>query len=318
LMVLLVSVGGVYLVCCSATCLASNLLSMNIGADSNIGRVSPSSSGGSHSVSSIAGKRSGNMSSVGNRRGNNVVISGGHGSNMAVSGHGSNMSNMVVGGGEGRGNSVGGSKRSSMGVDQSGVSFGLTLDNMLDWTILGNIFWAIDTIGHSSVVVGVVVAGDSVAGNSGDNVGGNSVDIWGGNSSDKGGSNISDKGGSNISDKGGGNSFDKGGGNMAVRVGSSSISGSVRVSIAVDKSRVSLSLALAIMGVDIRGVCSTIDTIGPGVWEGTILICGGVRVSSTIALSTIALSISSGFRLSHSSGGKSENYKHLHGASGCW
>merc|ERR1719312_2175904 len=112
-MVLLVSVGGVYLLCCSATCLASNLLSMNIGADSNIGRVSPSSSCGSNSVSSIAGKRSGNMS-IGNRRGNNVVISGGHGSNM------------VVGGGEGRGNSVGGSKRSSMGVDQSGVSFGLT------------------------------------------------------------------------------------------------------------------------------------------------------------------------------------------------
>merc|ERR1712013_616155 len=102
-MVFFVSVGGVYLVCCSATCLTSNLLSMNIGADSNIGRVSPSSSGGSHSVSSIAGKRSGNMSSVGNRRGNNVVISGGHGSNMAVSGHGSNMSNMVVGGGGGRG-----------------------------------------------------------------------------------------------------------------------------------------------------------------------------------------------------------------------
>merc|ERR1712115_508423 len=254
-------------------------------------------------MSSIAGKRSGNIS-IGNGRGNNVVISGGHGSNMAVSGHGSNMSNMVVGGGEGRGNSVGGSKRSSMGVDQSGVSFGLTLDNMLDWAILGNIFWAKDTIGHSGVVVGVVVACDSVAGNSGDNVGDNISDIWG--------SNSSDKGGSNISDKGGGNSFDKGGGNMAVRVGSSSISGSVRVSIAVDQSRVSLSLALAIMGVDIRGVCTTIDTIGPGVWEDTILICGGVRVS-TIALSTIALSISSGFRLSHSSGGKSENYKHLHG-----
>jgi len=312
-------VDGGYSVCPFVTYLASNLLSMNIGADSNIGRVSPSSSGGSHSVSSIAGKRSGNMSSVGDRRGNNVVISGGHGSNMAVSGHGSNMSNMVVGGGEGRGNSVGGSKRSSMGVDQSGVSFGLTLDNMLDWTILGNIFWANDTIGHSGVVVGVVVAGDSVAGNSGDNVGGNSVDKGGGNSSDKGGGNSSDKGGSNISDKGGGNISDKGGGNMAVRVGSSSISGSVRVSIAVDKSRVSLSLALAIMGVgesthEGGGVYPTIDTIGPGVWEGTI--CSGVRVVSTI--SRDVLSISSGFRLSHSSGGKSENYEHLHGASGCW
>merc|ERR1719317_730830 len=127
-MVLLVSVGGVYLVCCSATCLTFNLLSMNIGADSNIGRVSPSGSSGSNSVSSIAGKRSGNMSSVGNGRGNNVVISGGHRSNMVVSGH------------EGRGNSVGGSKRSSMGVDQSGLSFGLTLDNMLDWTILASTY----------------------------------------------------------------------------------------------------------------------------------------------------------------------------------
>merc|ERR1712115_277789 len=234
-------------------------------------------------MSSIAGKRSGNIS-IGNGRGNNVVISGGHGSNMAVSGHGSNMSNMVVGGGEGRGNSVGGSKRSSMGVDQSGVSFGLTLDNMLDWAILGNIFWAKDTIGHSGVVVGVVIACDSVAGNSGDNVGDNIVDIWGSNSSDKGGSNISDKGGSNISDKGGDNSFDKGGSNMAVRVGSSSISGSVRVSsIAVDKSRVSLSLTLANMTVgesadEGGGVCTTIDTIGPGVWEGRGTI--SVRVST--------------------------------------
>merc|ERR1719317_580258 len=245
---------------------------------------------------------------------------------MVVSGHGSNMSNMVVGGGEGRGNSVGGSKRSSMGVDQSGVSFGLTLDNMLDWTILGNIFWAIDTIGHSSVVVGVVVAGDSVASNSGDNVGGNSVDIWGGNSVDKWGGNsvdiwggnISDKGGSNISDKGGSNISDKGGSNMAVRVGSSSISGRVRVSsIAVDQSRVSLSLALANMTVgesahEGGGVC-TIDTIGPGVW-GTI----SVRVSTISTISRDELSISSGFRLSHNSGGKSENYKHLHGAGGCW
>ena len=89
----------------------------------------------------------------------------------------------------------------------------------------------------------------------------------------------------------GGNISDKGGESVAV-------SGSVR--IAVDRSRVSLSLTLAI-----GGVCTTIDTIGPGVWEGTI--CGGVRVSSTI--SRDELSISSGFRLSHSGGGKSENYK---------
>merc|ERR1711894_823792 len=101
-----------------------------------------------------------------------------------VVGCGQGGGNMVVGGGQRRSNGIGGSKRSNIGVDQSGVSLSLTLDNMLNWTVLGNIFWAIDTIGHSSIVVGVVVAGDSVAGNSGDNVGGNSVDNMGGNSVD--------------------------------------------------------------------------------------------------------------------------------------
>merc|ERR1719225_806797 len=213
---------------------------MNIGADSNIGRVGPSSSGGSNSVSSIAGKRGSNMSSIGDGRGNNVVIGGGQGGgNMVVSGQGSNMSSI----GDGRGNSIGGSK---IGVDQSRVSLSLTLDNMLNWTILGNIFWAIDTIGHSSVVVGVVVAGDSVAGNSGDNVGGNSVDIWGSNSVD-------------IWD-----SSDKWCGNMAVRVGSSSVRGE---SIAVDQGRFSLSLTLGNevsvveRADDGGGVNTTIDTI---------------------------------------------------------
>merc|ERR1719400_1016959 len=206
-MVLLVFVDGSYPVCHFVTCLAYNLLSMNIGADSNIGRVGPSSSGGS---------------------------------NMVVSGQGSNM---VVGGGQRRGNCIGGSK---IGVDQSRVSLSLTLDNMLNWTILGNIFWAIDTIGHSSVVVGAVVAGDSVAGNSGGNVGGNSVDIWGSNSVD-------------IWD-----SSDKWCGNMAVRVGSSSVRGE---SIAVDQGRFSLCFTLGNevsvveRADDGGGVNTTIDTI---------------------------------------------------------
>merc|ERR1711990_1410704 len=113
------------------------------------------------------------MSSIGDGRGNNVVIGCGHGGG-----------DMVVGCGQRRSNGIGGSKRSNIGVDQSGVSLSLTLDNMLNWTVLGNIFWAIDTIGHSSKVVRVVVAGDGVAGNSGDN-GGNSVDIWGSKSPDK-------------------------------------------------------------------------------------------------------------------------------------
>merc|ERR1739838_850351 len=263
---------------------------MNIGTDSNIGRVGPSSSsGGSNSVSSIAGKGGGNMVIGCGQGGGNMVVGCSQGGGNMVVGCGQGGGNMVVGGGQRRGNGIGGSKRSNIGVDQSGVSLSLTLDNMLNWTVLGNIFRAIDTIGHSSVVVGVVVAGDS-----GDNRG-NSVDIWGSKSSDKWS------------------------GNMAVRVGSSSISGSVRgVSIAVDQSRVSLSLTLGNEASVVErandggGVC-TIDTKGPGVGVGTI---SGVRRVSTI--SRDVLSISSGFRLGHNSGGKSENYKHLHGAGGCW
>jgi len=291
-----VFVDGGYPVCPFVTYLASNLLSMNIGADSNIGRVGPSSSGGSDSMSSVAGKGCSNMSSIGDGRGNNVVIGCGQGGGNMVVGCGQGGGNMVVGGGQRRGNGIGGSKRSIIGVDQSRVSLSLALDNMLNWTVLGNIFWAIDTIGHSSVVVGVVVAGDGVAGNSGHN-GGNSVDIWGSKSSDKWS------------------------GNMAVRVGSSSISGSVRgVSIGVDQSRVSLSFTLSndasvnvVERADEGGGVCTIDTKGPGVGVGTI---SGERVVSTI--SRDVLSIGSGFRLSHNSGGKSENYKHLHGAGGCW
>merc|ERR1712212_178700 len=180
------------------------------------------------------------MSSIGGGQGGGNMVVSGQGSNMVVGGQGSNM---VVGGGQRRGNSIGGSK---IGVDQSRVSLSLTLDNMLNWSILGNIFWAIDTIGHSSVVVGVVVAGDSVAGNSEDNVGGNSGDNMGGNSVD-------------IWD-----SSDKWCGNMAVRVGSSSVRGE---SIAVDQGRISLCLTLGNevsvveRADDGGGVNTTIDTI---------------------------------------------------------
>merc|ERR1711981_187402 len=148
---------------------------MDVGADSNIGRVSPSHGGGGNSVGSVAGKRGGNMGSIGDWRSNNTVVCGqgcgnmvvcGQGSgNMVVSGQGSG--NMVVSGGQGRSNSVSGSKRrNNIGVvDQGWVSLSLTLDNMLNRTVLGNIRWAIHTVGHSSVVLWVVVAGNGVAGN---------------------------------------------------------------------------------------------------------------------------------------------------------
>merc|ERR1712106_635812 len=123
------------LLSCSILCLASNLLSTNIGADTNIGRMSPSHGGGGNSMGTVAG----NMG-IGNWRGSNVVVSVGQwGSNMAVGGQ--RGCNVVVGGGQRRGNSIGGSKRSnniggSIGwdsiVDKSWVSLSisLTLDNV--------------------------------------------------------------------------------------------------------------------------------------------------------------------------------------------
>merc|ERR1712106_247562 len=126
---------------------------------------------------------------IGNWRGNNVVVSGGQRGDNVVVGGGQRGGNMVVGGGQWgsnmavggqrRGNSIGGSKRSnniggSIGwdsvVDKSWVSLSLslTLDNVLNGTVLGNIRWSVDTVGHSSVVGGAVVAGDGVAGKSTD------------------------------------------------------------------------------------------------------------------------------------------------------
>merc|ERR1712212_631504 len=263
---------------------------MDVGADSNIGRVSPSHGGGGNSVGSVAGKR----------RGNNSVVCGQGSGNMVVCGQGSG--NMVVCG-QGSGNSIGGSKRrNNIGVvDQGWVSLSLTLDNMLNRTVLGNIRWAIHTVGHSSVVLWVVVAGNGVAGNN-----------RRGNSSDNRRNNALDKGSSN--------SPDKRGGNMAVRVGSGSIGASVRGISVIKEGRVGFSFSLT-LGNEVaeeRG-----GRVGREVGESSV-VCGqgsGNTVvsgqgKSTKALSTKALSISSGFRLGHSSGGKSENYEHLHGAGG--
>merc|ERR1711892_1403369 len=84
----------VKLLSCSILCLASNLLSTNIGADTNIGRMSPSHGSGGNSMGTVAS----NMG-IGDWRGNNVVVSGGQrGGHMAVGGQ--RCGNMVVGGGQ--------------------------------------------------------------------------------------------------------------------------------------------------------------------------------------------------------------------------
>merc|ERR1719516_583060 len=83
-------------------------------------------------------------------------------------------------------------------VDRESISLclSLSLDNVLDWSILGNVLWCENTVGDSSVLVGVVVVGHSMAGNLGlgidngvdssvvgDSGGSNSLvgDSWGGN-----------------------------------------------------------------------------------------------------------------------------------------
>merc|ERR1711892_653239 len=105
---------------------------------------------------------------------------------------------------------------------------------MLNSTVLGNIRWTINTIGHSGVVVGAVVAGHSVAGKSMDKGRSNSSDNWGSNSSDKWGSNMAIR--------------CQRGSNMAIgcqrgRVGRSKRGTSIR---AVDESWVSLSFSLTL------------------------------------------------------------------------
>merc|ERR1712128_415165 len=248
----------VELLSCYIPCLASNLLSTNIGTDTNIGRMSPSHGGGGNSVGAVACNmgigywRGNNVGSnivvSGGQRGGNMVVGGGQwGGNMAVGGQ--RGCNVVVGGGQRRGNSIGGSKRSnniggSIGwdsvVDKSWVSLSisLTLDNVLNGTILGNIRWSIDTVGHSSVVGGAVVAGDGVAGKGTDNWGNNVVVV------------VSGQRGSNSSDSWGSNSSDKWGGNMAEMTISSIGGGSIR---AIDEGRVSLSFSLT-LGNDVSVV----------------------------------------------------------------
>merc|ERR1712128_105222 len=99
----------VELLSCYIPCLASNLLSTNIGTDTNIGRMSPSHGGGGNSVGAVAC----NMG-IGYWRGNNV------GSNIVVSG-GQRDGNMVIGGGQRGGNMVvGGGQRGGKMVEGGG------------------------------------------------------------------------------------------------------------------------------------------------------------------------------------------------------
>merc|ERR1712172_107454 len=161
--------GVVYLACGHMYCLASNLLALDIGADSNIGRVGPSHGGGSNSVGTVASKRGSNMG-VGKRRGNNVVVCGHRGSNSS-DGRGSKISSQ-------RGSKmvVGSSQRHST-VEEGGVSLSLSLT-------LANVMSVVEP------VVRVDKRGGSIGGSICGQRGSNSSDSRGSNSSDSRGSNI--------------------------------------------------------------------------------------------------------------------------------
>jgi len=60
-------------------------------------------------------------------------------------------------------------------VQESGIGFSLTLDDVLNGTVLGNIAGAENSVGDSGVLLRVVVVGDGVAGDGSDNRGDSSV-----------------------------------------------------------------------------------------------------------------------------------------------
>jgi len=168
-------------------CLAVDHLTQVVGADTNIGGMGQTSSSVGNSVggSVVVG------SSVVGGGGKGVVGSGWEG---VVGGGGDGIVGGgwkgVVGGGRdgvvggGRQSIVGGGRNGVIGGGRDGVvsggrksvvkvvvvgkegrvrlRFGLSLDNMYSWSILGNIRGTEGTIGYSSVMVRAFVAGQCV------------------------------------------------------------------------------------------------------------------------------------------------------------
>merc|ERR1712214_113279 len=89
-------------------------------------------------------------------------------------------------------------------VDQGGVSFSLTLNDVLNGTVLGNIAGAENAVGDSGVLLRVVVVGDGVAGDGSDVVGDG---VAGDGSDNRGDGSVVDNGGVD-----GGNGVCNGGG----------------------------------------------------------------------------------------------------------
>jgi hypothetical protein len=286
------------------SCLAGNLDTSDIGADTNVGRVGHAIGGVGNSVVRGLGKTDGG--------GNNGVVGIGDsgGGNSVVSIGGIRVGTIGLGGigVSAIGMGIGVSAISSR-VEDGGVGLGisLTLHDVLNGTVLGDVAGAEKTVGGGGVLLGVVVVGDGVAGNGGSNDGGGGVGYSGSSNGSVGVGNGSGNGvvdsravhnrvdGVVGGDNGGGlsllnlnglNGLD--GSNVGVGQGKS---------VGIDTGVSGIGVATIDTGVSGIGV-ATIDTGVSGIRVGTI--GRGVEKSGI------------GFRLGCHKGTQSENYEHLH------
>jgi len=159
-------------------------------------------------------------------------------------------------------------------VQESGIGFSLTLDDVLNGTVLGNIAGAENSVGDSGVLLRVVVVGDGVAGDGSDVVGDG---VAGDGSDNRGDGSVVDNGGVD-----GGNGVCNGGGlNLNV---------SGLLNDRLDNSRFHANNGDAGIGVMGQGKTS-------GVGEGGVKPSGGVDKSRV------------GFRLGSGGSYQGENYE---------
>jgi hypothetical protein len=162
------------LVGCCIQCLTGDLDTGNVGADTNIGRVGKTGSGVGNGV--VRG-----LQETSNGSDNGVVggiSDNGSGSDMVSSISGNGSGDVVSGiSGSGVGTIVIGIRVCGRVVESSiGLGISLTLDNVLNGSVLGNVAGAEYTVGGGSVLLRVVVVGDGVRRSNSSNNRGSGVD----------------------------------------------------------------------------------------------------------------------------------------------
>jgi len=263
--------------------LAGDLDSDVVGADSNIGRVGESKGCSSNSMS-VIGSLDDMSSSIGSRE------------------------NMASG--------IGGRDKV-----EGELGLGITLHNMLNSMVLGNVFGSESSIGDSSVVVGVVEAGETVGSRGNNTVVDNRrhsrVDNRRNNRVDNRRNNRVDSrvGGYRADMRVGGDRVDgRVGGHGSNSVDSSNMGnrsiGGDRDTSSVDSSGLSISISITLSnGVDNRGSIDSVEAgVGSESSEERRAVGGGV--GSIVQRSSSVHNLR--FRLSEGNSGQSENSKHLH------